>query len=339
MNALEHELKMIDLAAGSCLETLYLGGGTPSQVPPDRLAAFLERLTSRFPFAVGAEVTAEANPEDVSPALLQRWSAVGINRLSMGVQSFLPGELELLDRRHTADTAERSARLVLEHGGFQVSLDLMLAIPRQSRTSLRRSLAKMLELRPHHLSVYLLEMDKPHRLQALARRHPEGFASDEEAAELYLLVHETLCAAGYEHYEISNFALPGHAAQHNTRYWLHLAVHALGVAAHGHDGNRRWANLENLDAYLLAIEQGTRPLAWSTILKPNELLAEDVLLGLRLARGVACDRVAEAASVFPSFAAKLEDFLSLGLAERAENSVRLAPRGWLLSNELFRELV
>lgn len=339
MDALESELEMIDLAAGSVLETLYLGGGTPSQVPPDRLARFLEQLTTRFPLAPSAEVTAEANPEDVNPALLADWAAAGVNRISMGVQSFLPAELEFLDRRHSADTAERSARLVLEHGSFQLSVDLMLAIPRQGRDSLEMSLAKVLELRPHHLSVYLLEMDKPHRLQALARRYPEQFASDEEAAGLYLLVHETLRAAGYEHYEISNFALPGHAARHNTRYWLHLAVHALGVAAHGHEGNRRWANLENLDGYVMAVERGTRPLAWSTVLKPDELLAEDILLGLRLARGVPSAHIAEATPTFPGFAAKLNDFLDLGLAVRTDEALQLTPRGWLLSNELFQELV
>lgn len=339
MQALESELEMIELAAGSRLETLYLGGGTPSYVPPQRLTRFIGRLTSRFPLEPSAEVTAEANPEDVTPALLTEWSAAGVNRVSMGVQSFLPAELELLDRRHTADTAERSARLVLQHGGLQLSLDLMLAIPRQHRASLDKTLAKVLDLRPQHLSVYLLEMDKPHRLQALARRHPEGFASDEEAADLYLSVHETLCTAGYEHYEISNFALPGHAARHNTRYWLHLPVHAMGVAAHGHDGRRRWANLENLDGYIMAIERGTRPLAWSTVLKPDELLAEDVLLGLRLAQGVPERRVTEAAEKFPSFAAKLDEFLDLGLAVRADDAVCLTPRGWLLSNELFQELV
>jgi oxygen-independent coproporphyrinogen III oxidase len=339
MKALETELRMIDLPAGSTLETLYLGGGTPSQVPSGRLAGFLERLTSRFPLASSAEVTAEANPEDVTPALLADWAAAGVNRVSMGVQSFLPLELEILDRRHSAETAEHSARQVLEDEHFQLSLDLMLAIPRQHRASLEKSLAKVLEIRPHHLSVYLLEMDKPHRLQALARRHPDRFASDEEAAGLYLLVHETLCAAGYEHYEISNFALPGHRARHNTRYWLHLAVHALGVAAHGHDGNRRWANLENLDGYVMAVERGTRPLAWSTVLKPDELLAEDVLLGLRLARGVAAARVAEAASTFPGFAGRLEEFFDLGLAVQAGDTVQLTPRGWLLSNELFQQLV
>ncbi len=340
IEALEQESSLIDLEAGTRLDTLYFGGGTPSQVPIPLFERLVATLSARYPLASGAEVTAEANPEDLSPHLLERWAAAGINRLSMGIQSFVPAELELLDRRHTAQTAANALEMVLTDGRFQVNADLMLAIPRQTVASLRISVDKILTYRPHHISIYLLEMDKPHRLRTYANRHPEAFPTDEQAAGLYLQVHDWLTSAGYLHYEISNFALPGHMARHNIRYWRSAPVHALGVAAHGLDGPRHWANLDNLHGYLLSLSQGTRPLAWSNHLSPKDELAQKVMLQLRLAEGAPGGLVAAVRQALPTFADKLSEFLELGLAVADETGgVHLTPRGWLLSNELFRELV
>ncbi|RMF78068.1 MAG: hypothetical protein D6739_12115 [Nitrospirae bacterium] len=215
----------------------------------------------------------------------------------------------------------------------------MLGIPEQTGESLSRSLDELMALGPQHVSVYLLEMDKPHRLRRLHARHPERFPDEEAAAAAYLAVHERLTAAGYEHYEVSNFARPGCRSAHNLRYWRRLPVHALGVAAHGQDGDRRWANLDTLDGYLGAVERGERPLAWEQRLTPAELEAEEVLLGLRLAEGIPGTLADRVAAARPGFAERLEDFLELGLAERVGGRLRLTPRGWLLSNELLAELV
>ena len=339
MKALESEIEMIGLPRGVELNTLYFGGGTPSQVPLPAFSSLAARIAASNPIQAETEFTAEANPEDVSDELLAAWASAGVNRISIGVQSFVPGELAALDRRHDAAKAVEAARRIQETGAFKLSIDLMLAIPHQDLATLERSLDTLLEIRPHHVSVYLLEMDKPHRLQAYARRYPEQLADEEQAAALYLEVHHRLAGAGYEHYEISNFALPGMAARHNTRYWERRRVEALGVAAHGIDGDRRWANLDNLQGYLLAVERGTRPLAWSNALNGREVLAEDVMLGLRLARGVATPRVAEARSEFRGFGNRLDEFLGLDLAEELDGRTRLTPSGWLLSNELFVELV
>ncbi len=337
--ALEKELDLGPLPEDGPLETLYLGGGTPSLLPPEEIGQFLDRLRATHPLLPEAEVTAEANPEDVTPQLLDAWSRLGINRLSIGIQSFDDGELAILDRRHDAARALEAARLALAGGRFSVNLDLMLAIPGQTPASLERTLAQVLELRPHHLSVYLLEMDKPHRLRALHARAPEHFPGQDDAATAYLHVHELLTGAGWEHYEVSNFARPGHRSRHNMRYWLRQPVHALGTAAHGQDADRRWANLDTVGGYLDAVESGTRPIAWESILSPMEILAEEVMLGLRLADGVPIDTVEAAARVLPGFAERLEAFRELGHVEAAGRHLRLTPQGWLVSNELFATLV
>ena len=227
----------------------------------------------------------------------------------------------------------------MEDGRLDLNLDLMLAIPRQSPATLERSLDVVLNLRPHHVSVYLLEMDKPHRLRRLHARHPDSFPDQDTASGEYLRVHQVLTGAGYEHYEVSNFALPGHRARHNLRYWRRDPVHALGAAAHGQEGNRRWANLDTVGGYLDAVAGGSRPLAWETSLSPLEELAEAVMLGLRLAEGVPSATADEAAAALPRFARRLEEFEELGLAVRSGDRLRLTPRGWLVSNELFSELV
>ncbi len=339
IEAVEGELEMIDLEPGTRLDTLYLGGGTPSLVPTESIHRLVESIGRRFPLREGAEVTAEANPEDVTAELIDAWIDAGVTRISMGVQSFNDAELSALDRRHDSATAAAAAHLVRGRPQVQLNLDLMLGIPGQDLASLRDSLGLLLDLEPAHVSVYILEMDKPHRLRALRRRFPDRFADEEETAAMYLEVHAVLTRHGYEHYEVSNFARPGARARHNLRYWHCEPVHAVGVGAHGADGARRWANLESTPAYMEAVAQNTRPLAWATVLSPRERLAEELLMGLRLRDGVPGNRVAAARRLFPEFSRRLDEFLDLELATEDAGRYRLTPRGWLLSNELFVTLV
>ncbi len=339
LEALVRELGQLDLEPGTPLDTLYLGGGTPSLVPPGRLADLLRAIGNRHPLSPGAEVTAEANPEDLTPALLEAWTAAGIDRISMGVQSFVDEELAAIGRRHDAAGALRACSLLGTAAGITWNLDLILGIPGQTPESLERSLEALLHVAPHHVSVYILEMDKPHRLRTLHRKHPDRFAGEDTVAELYLRVHEVLAGAGYRHYEISNFALPGAEARHNLRYWHRDPVHALGVAAHGSEGRRRWANLEALGGYLEAVDRGERPLAWETRLSVREALAERLMLGLRLAEGISTRDEEAGREAFPGFGPTLDAFLDQGLAARKAGRLLLTPRGWLVSNELFTTLV
>jgi len=319
------------------LATLYLGGGTPSLVPPGELSKLFAELDRCFPRLPDAEVTLEANPDDVTAEKAAAWAGLGVNRVSVGVQAFSDRVLDMLNRRHDAAQASAAVRAVQE-AGLAVSVDLMLGLPRLSDEDLRATLAELLRLRPGHVSVYLLEMDKPHALARLAQRCPELFPDSDAAAAQYLSVGRELVEAGYRHYEISNFALPGLEARHNVRYWRRQPVLAAGLAAHGHSGRRRWANLDTLPAYLEAIEAGRPPLAWSRRLSDGEAARERVMLGLRLSRGVVETEVATCGDLAPAFAETMADFLALGLARRSRGRVRLTPRGWLVSNELFAGL-
>ena len=337
MAALRAEVEALGRRGGRPLSTLYLGGGTPSLVPGDELEALFAAVDRGFPRAPAAEVTVEANPDDVDAGRADLWRRLGVTRVSVGVQAFSDRVLGMLNRRHDAAQA-RAAVGLLQRAGFAVSLDIMLGLPSLARADLDATLDDVVRLRPGHVSVYLLELDKPHALARLAQRRPDLFPGDDAAAEQYLAVGRRLVKAGYRHYEISNYALPGQEARHNVRYWRRRTVLAAGLAAHGHCGRRRWANLDTLPAYLEAVEAGRTPRAWSRPLDEGEAARERVMLGLRLASGVREADVAACARAAPAFGERLDDFLGLGLARRGRGRVRLPPRGWLLSNDLFAEL-
>lgn len=332
--ALCRELELLGRRSGRPLVALYLGGGTPSLVPEDLLGQVFQVLAHHFPLLPGAEVTLEANPDDVTQERADAWSRLGVNRVSVGVQAFCDPVLAMLNRRHTAVQAREAVEL-LQSAGFSVSVDLMLGLPGMSASDLQATVSEVLRLRPGHVSVYLLEMDKPHALGRLAARRPDLFPDADAAARQYLSAGRALVGAGYRHYEVSNFALPGRLARHNMRYWRRAPVLSAGPAAHGHSGRRRWAAPDELPAYLEAVEDGRLPRAWSRGLDSHEVLKERVMLGLRLARGVSEELVEACAAKAPGFRDRLDDFLALGLARRSGARVRMTPRGWLVSNELF----
>ncbi|MGE5236290.1 MAG: radical SAM family heme chaperone HemW [Acidobacteriota bacterium] len=319
------------------LASLYLGGGTPSLVDAAALGGIFAAVGRSFALKPGAEVTLEANPDDVTEDRIALWRRLGVTRVSIGCQSFSDRILEMLNRRHSAAQSRSAAEAVLA-AGLTLSIDLMLGLPLMRREELESTLGETLRLRPQHVSVYLLEMDKPHELARLAERRPDIFPDADVSASQFLQAGRTLVAAGYRHYEVSNFALPGNVARHNTRYWSGLPVLAAGVGAHGQAGRRRWANLAELPAYLEAVARGETPRAWSRRLAEDEALREAVMLGMRQARGVADELLHECGAAAPSFAERLADFLSLGLARRLPGRVRLTPRGWLVSNELLHTL-
>lgn len=314
--------------------TLYLGGGTPSLVPEAELAALIDALRRRFAFTADAEMTLEANPNDIDDARVGAWRRLGITRVSLGTQSFRDDVLVALDRRHNARQARDAAASILR-AGLHLSLDLMLGLPGMTPEAAEASVAEALDIRPHHVSVYLLETDKPCPL--LSRRGAELPEAD-GAARQYLAVGRRLVGAGYRHYEVSNFARPGFVARHNARYWTGRPVLAFGVAAHSQSGRRRWANVEDLEEYCRRIEGGESARAWSRSLADGERDKERVMLALRLDRGAALADVERCRELAPAFSQRLDDFLALGLARIASGKVRLSPRGWLVSSELLAAL-
>jgi oxygen-independent coproporphyrinogen-3 oxidase len=340
LRALEAEASLLSGdATGIVFDSIYLGGGTPSLLPPDEIARLLAVLRSRFSVDTAAEVTLEANPEDVTPVAVQAWIVAGVNRVSVGVQSLEDAELFAVGRRHDASRA-RAALEVLAGLSVSISGDLILGLPFQTPESFRRSLAGVCEAGVSHVSVYLLET-KTQAMEEDRRLHPERYLSDDVQADIWLEMGQTLHARGLEHYEISNWARPGREALHNVKYWTREPTLGLGISAHELWNGRRRANVSSLGQYLEGLAAGRRPLALDQALTRAEVEREEIFLGLRLSRGVAAARIEERVS--GSEDARLnEDYagwLEEGILERVDGRVRFTERGYLVSNEVLSRFV
>lgn len=321
------------------LDTVYFGGGTPSYVAPARLGRLLERLRGVWGIAGGAEVTAEANPDDLDGAALEALAAAGVGRVSLGVQSLNDAELVPLERRHDAAAARRALRAAAERFP-RVSADLMIGVPGQTMGSLLASLEGVIAAGARHVSVYLLELEKAPRLVALQREAPELFPDDEEMAARWEAVDDACAAAGLPRYEVSNWAAPGHESRHNLKYWTLAPTVGLGAAAHSWDGRTRRANSGSIAEYLRCLGEGRTAVVAAEPIEGEAFERERVLLGLRLGDGVAADAFDAVRACRPREAReRLGDAFEAGLLERAGERVLLTRRGVLLSNEVFSLLV
>ena len=303
-------------------ETVYLGGGTPSQMPPESLASILAAIPGR-PWL---ESTIEAAPGGLNPEKIAAWRDAGINRVSLGAQSFVQKELARTGRRHTAEIVEHEIALLRAAGIKSISVDLIAGLPGQTAASWKQSLDWIERLGVPHVSVYMLEVDEDSRLGrellVLGSRYGAHDVPSEDAiADFYEAAVERLAGLGLERYEISNFARPGFESRHNLKYWTREPYLGFGADAHSFDGDLRWQNPEAAADYVAAPAAVERVAA--------DPLSESFFLGLRLREGVVGD----------AFPGVVEKFLDNGLLERAGTRVRLTPRGVLLSNEVFAEFV
>jgi oxygen-independent coproporphyrinogen-3 oxidase len=320
-------------------DTVYFGGGTPSYAEPANLGRVLAALREAFGIVPGAEVTAEANPDDLDDERLAALAGLGVNRLSIGVQSLRDEELVPLERRHDAPAALDAVRRAVACG-LRVSADLMIGIPGQTRESLRESLGAILEAGIGHVSVYLLEIEKAPRLVAMREATPALFAGDEEMATRWEDVDDLCAAAGLPRYETSNWAREGEESRHNVKYWLQEPVVALGVSAASFDGKVRRSNSGSIPAYLSAVGETGMAFVSEETLPASAALREGVLLGLRMAGGVAEGDYEAALSTLPvSDRTRLGDAFAAGLLWRDGERVRLTRAGVLLSNEVFALLL
>lgn len=323
-------------------DTVYFGGGTPSYVDAHRLGRLLGTLKEIFGISSNSEITAEANPDDLDAAKISALQAIGVNRLSVGVQSLVDAELVPLERRHDGAAARRAVREAVEAFG-NVSADLMIGIPGQTRESLQASLEGVLEAGVSHLSVYLLEIEKAPRLVALRRDQPGLFAGDDEMADRWLDVDERLEKAGLPRYELSNWAKPGRESRHNLKYWTQVPVLGFGVAAHSFDGVRRYANTGMMSEYVRRARMGQPAVTtFEGISGDSDFLRrkEGLMLRLRLSGGVPSSSFEEIRKTLPAASiSRLEDAFAADLLEEISSSVRLTRKGVLLSNEVFSALV
>ena len=269
------------------LDTVYLGGGTPSLLSAEALAAVLTAAREQLPVVNHPRVYLEANPEDVNKTTVRAWKALGVTTLSLGVQSFDAAELRYLGRRHDPEAAHTAVELCIQAGFATVSVDLMFGLPGQRIGVWKNNLETAVGLGAAHISCYQLTV---HEGTSFGRRAARGrfteMPEDHQGA-LYEATHEQLRAAGFRAYEVSNFARgPEHRSRHNLKYWQHVPYLGLGPSAHAFDGSRRWWNLRELPAYQARIRLHERPIASSETLTTEELASEALMLGLRLADGI-----------------------------------------------------
>jgi len=320
------------------VDTIYVGGGTPSLLDPADLASILATVRDCFAFADG-EVTLEADPETITSEKAAAWRAAGINRISLGAQSFHDKELIAAGRMHRRQDIFRAVQLLRAAGFANISLDLIAGLPHQTYASWRESLAELLGLRPEHISIYLLEVDEGSRLgkEALAggsRYGASAIPDDDAMASFYELACEELAAAGYEHYEISNWALPGFRSRHNLKYWRREPYLGFGAGAHSFDGRWRWANAHDPAAYVATIEQGQLPTEQREEVTRAQALEEEMFLGLRQLEGIDFARI-EREYEAAHLGARIAELEAQGLVEREGTRVRLAPAKLTVSNEVF----
>ncbi len=269
------------------IDTVYLGGGTPSILEPRDLARILGAVRQGFAPAPAAGISLEANPEDVDAESLAAWRALGVTFLSLGVQSFDRRDLAFLGRRHSGAEARRAVELALAAGFETVSVDLIYGLPHHDLAAWRRTLDEAVALGPQHLSCYELDIHRRTTFGKLRDRGELAELPEAEQAELFLATHRLLAEAGYRGYEVSNFVRDGASeSRHNRKYWRHLPYLGLGPSAHSFAGRRRWWNERLLPRWEKKVRRGAPGTAGSEVLGDRELALETVMLGFRTAEGV-----------------------------------------------------
>jgi oxygen-independent coproporphyrinogen III oxidase len=287
VQALARELDLRALGTTeTTVDTIYLGGGTPSLLGADGVRRVVELVSRRFPPSDTAEITIEANPDDVNPASVSAWRAAGVNRVSLGVQSFHANALEWMHRTHSVEQVGVAAAALVDGGMENWSLDLIFALPESLERDWARDLDQAVALEPPHISLYGLTVES-HTPIARWRERGATVEGTEDVYETeYLHADRSLTAAGYQHYEVSNFGKPGRLSRHNRSYWTGASYVGLGPAAHGYDGtSRRW-NERDYTAWLRQVNAGVDPIGGVESLTPENRTAEEVYLGLRTTGGL-----------------------------------------------------
>ncbi len=317
----------------SALTSLYLGGGTPSRLGGDGVAALLGALRGVFSLEPRAELTIEANPEDITADAARSWKHAGVTRLSIGVQSFDNAVLQWMHRVHDSTSASRAIAIARDAGLTAFSIDLIFALPAVLDRDWARDLDAALALQPDHISLYGLTVEPNTPLGRWRARGEMEPSSDERYAEEFLLAHDRLTAAGYEHYEVSNFCKPGQRAVHNSAYWSGVPYLGLGPSAHGYDGDERRWNISAFAAWQQAVALGRDPREGGEQLTTTNREAERVYLGLRTSDGLVLT-ARERELVAPWVGAGW-----LRWVEGTEHRrVRCTPNGWLLLDRLASDL-
>ena len=329
VDGLDREIRMRAGSTATTVDSIYLGGGTPSRLGFDGVRRVLDLVRARFPQSPRAEVTLEANPEDVSPDAASHWRDAGVTRVSLGVQSFSDDVLRWMHRTHDASQAVRAAS-VLKTAGFEDwSLDLIFALPPEVERSWTDDLRRAIELEPAHISCYGLTVE-PHTPLLRWRERGQVHEADEERYEgEFLEADRLLTGAGFEHYEVSNYARPSRRALHNAAYWRRVPYIGFGPSAHSFDGTERRWNAREYVAWRDRIVSGQDPVEGTESLEPASVAIEEAYLGLRTLEGI---------PVSAANASDVDRWTDRGWAVVADYKARLTPAGWLRLDALVTGL-
>ncbi len=322
------------------LSSIFIGGGTPSLLPPESIGRILQSIKSHFSFGEDIEITIECNPDSTLLENLHDYRKLGINRISLGVQSFARDELISLGRLHTPEQAAAAFHSARSAGFDNIGIDLIFAVPGQSARSWSRTIDKALELGPNHISAYSLIYEKGTPLyKSLADGDVSRVRENDEVIYYETIIHR-LAAGGYEHYEVSNFALSGKYCRHNLDIWHGGRYFAFGPSAHGYIGNQRYWNVRNIDEYIFLVGKGRLPVSGCEEISGFDCIAERIMLGLR-ADGIDPGRFQAdfGIDIKSDIAGLIESLAEHNFIIPNESNIRLSKKGYLIADELIAKVV
>ena len=325
--------------------TIYFGGGTPSLCTKEEIDAILLKISNHFIVADGAEITLEANPDDITEEKLLQWKDAGITRLSIGIQSFFEEDLEWMNRAHNSTQAWNSLQLAAKHFD-NITIDLIYGTPGLTDEKWKQNVDRVISLGIPHISCYALTVEPKTPLQKLIRDHTLADVNPDHQSEQFLLLMKWLADAGYEHYEISNFAKPGFRSRHNSSYWKGKPYFGFGPSAHSFDGESRWWNVANNTAYIRSIEEGAIPYE-KEVLTPVQQVNEMIMISLRTLEGLDTDRLIhqikgigedEVLKMKQTILEESARYIKNGLMVREGDRLRLTYEGKLLADGIAADL-
>lgn len=326
-----------DYLAGEALESIYFGGGTPSLLSAAELRSFMDTIRSHFKIESQAEITLEANPDDITIVNLMSWRTLGINRLSIGLQSFKTADLEWMNRAHSVSEALNCVKLAQENGFENISVDLIYGLPDLTLKEWESHIDNVLNMGIQHVSAYCLTVEKKTALHQMVKTHKIKPAGENDQSDQFLLLSKRMKEAGFHHYEISNFGLPGYEAIHNSNYWKGKKYLGIGPSAHSFDGNtRRW----NISSNQLYMKHFGKDGSWYEIekLTLKDRWNELIMTGLRTSHGVDLDQLRSLHTFTKSFQRTLNQFEKNAWLKIENNRIVLSDEGRLMADHIASEL-
>ena len=343
LTALLKEMELFSAADRSThaesIGTIYFGGGTPSLLLPDEIQKIIERINNHFQVETGAEITLEANPDDITKEKLEGWKQAGVNRLSLGIQSFFEEDLKWMNRAHNANQAKDNLKLALAWFP-NITIDLIYGTPELTNEKWKQNVEKVIAMNIPHLSCYALTVEPKTPLDKMIRLHQSPGVDLDKQSEQFLLLMEWLENAGYEHYEISNFAKPEHRSRHNSSYWQGKKYIGFGPSAHSFDGKIRWWNVSNNNLYIQSIHNNILPVE-KEVLTATQQMNEFIMISLRTMEGLDLDRLQ---AIDPNMEVKNQilkqsrKYQERGLANVIGNTIRLTKEGKLMADGIASDL-